>query len=97
MQFTEKAGKHSRDGGGMDGNYLSRLPFDKLMEKEFFDEQIQLIDPMGNPLPDMKYLLTGKNTNIRSESDIEGKTPRIDSGDKEDELQVKVDLKYYGK
>ena len=74
----------------MDSNYLSRLPFDKLMEKEFFDEQIQLIDPMGNPLPDMKYLLTGNNVNIKSESDIEGKTPRVDSGDKEDELKIQL-------
>ncbi|MGP9600497.1 DUF2345 domain-containing protein [Psychrobacter sp. AOP42-A1-21] len=90
MQFTEKAGKHSRDSGGMDGNYLSRLPFDKLMEKEFFDEQIQFLDPMGNPLPDMKYQLTGNNVNIKSESDIEGKTPRVDSGDKEDELKMQL-------
>ena len=89
-QFTEKGGKHSKVGGGMDSNYLSRLPFDKLMEKEFFDEQIQLIDPMGNPLPDMKYLLTGNNVNIKSESDIEGKTPRVDSGDKEDELKIQL-------
>ena len=89
-QFTEKAGKHSKTGGGVDSSYLSRLPFDKLLEKEFFDEQIQLVDPMGNPLPSMKYLLTGKNVNIKSESDTEGKTPRVDSGDKEDELKVKL-------
>ena len=89
-QFTEKAGKHSKAGGGVDSSYLSRLPFDKLLEKEFFDEQIQLVDPMGNPLPSMKYLLTGKNVNIKSESDIEGKTPRIDSGDKEDEIKMQL-------
>lgn len=89
-QFTEKGGKHSKAGGGMDSSYLSRLPFDKLMEKEFFDEQIQLVDPMGNPLPDMRYLLTGKNVNIKSESNIEGKTPRVDSGDKEDELKMQL-------
>ena len=88
--FTEKAGKHSKAGAGRDGSYLSRLPFDKLVEKNFFDEQFQLIDPMGNPLPDMKYLLTGKNVNIKSESDIEGKTPRIDSGDQEDELKMQL-------
>lgn len=96
-QFTEKGAKHSKAGGGMDSSYLSRLPFDKLMEKEFFDEQIQLVDPMGNPLPDMEYLLTGQDINIKSASDSEGKTPRIDSGDKENELKVKVDLKYHGK
>ena len=89
-QFTEKGGKHTRAGGGVDSSYLSRLPFDKLVEKDFFDEQFQLIDPMGNPLPDMKYLLTGKNVNIKSESDIEGKTPRIDSGDQEDELKMQL-------
>ena len=89
-QFTEKAGKHSKAGGGVDSSYLSRLPFDKLLEKEFFDEQVQLVDPMGNPLPDLDYLLTGKNINIKAKSDIEGKTPRVDSGDKEDELKVKL-------
>ena len=89
-QFMEKAGKHSKAGGGVDSSYLSRLPFDKLLEKEFFDEQIQLVDPMGNPLPSMKYLLTDKNVNIKSESDIEGKTPRIDSGDKEDEIKMQL-------
>ncbi|WP_201597125.1 DUF2345 domain-containing protein [Psychrobacter vallis] len=88
--FTEKGGKHSKAGGDLDSSYLSRLPFDKLMEKEFFDEQIQLVDPMGNPLPDMKYQLKGKNVNIKSESDIEGKTPRVDSGDKEDELKMQL-------
>ncbi|WP_352288873.1 DUF2345 domain-containing protein, partial [Psychrobacter sp. GW64-MNA-CIBAN-0177] len=31
-QFTEKAGKHSKAGGGIDSSYLSRLPFDKLVE-----------------------------------------------------------------
>ena len=96
-QFTEKAGKHTRAGGAIDSSYLSRLPFDKFTAKEFFDEQFQLVDPMGNPLPDMKYLLTGENVNIKAESNIEGKTPRIDSGYKENELKVKVDLKYYGK
>ncbi|MBH0065010.1 DUF2345 domain-containing protein [Psychrobacter sp. SZ93C1] len=90
MQFTEKAGKHSRDGGGMDGNYLSRLPFDKLMEKEFFDEQIQFLDPTGKPLTELEYRLTSKTVNIKSKSDGDGKTPRIDSGDKEDELKVKL-------
>ncbi|SLJ84073.1 DUF2345 domain-containing protein [Psychrobacter sp. DAB_AL43B] len=86
--FTEKAGKHSKAGGGMDGNYLSRLPFDKLLEKEFFDEQIQFVDPMGNALPDIQYLLTGKNINIKAESDRDGKTPRVDSGDQEDTFKV---------
>ncbi len=89
-EFTEKAGKHTRAKGGVDSSYLSRLPFDKLVEKEFFDEQIQLVDPMGNPLPDLDYLLTGKNVNIKAKSDIEGKTPRIDSGDVEDELKVEL-------
>jgi len=45
----------------------------------------------------MEYLLTGQDINIKSASDSEGKTPRIDSGDKENELKVKVDLKYHGK
>ncbi len=89
-EVTEKGGKHSKAGGAVDSSYLSRLPFDKLLEKEFFDEQIQLVDPMGNPLPNMKYLLTGKNVNIKSESDVEGKTSRIDSGDKEDEIKMQL-------
>ncbi|MEN2751485.1 DUF2345 domain-containing protein [Psychrobacter sp. FBL11] len=89
-EFTEKGGKHSRAKGGVDSSYLSRLPFDKIVEKEFFDEQVQLVDPMGNPLPNMKYLLTGKNVNIKSESDVEGKTSRINSGDKEDEIKMQL-------
>ncbi len=89
-EVTEKGGKHGKAGGGIDSSYLSRLPFDKLLEKEFFDEQIQLVDPMGNPLPGMKYLLTGRNVNIKSESDVEGKTPRVDSGDKKDEIKMQL-------
>ncbi|MGP9715826.1 DUF2345 domain-containing protein [Psychrobacter sp. AOP22-C1-22] len=89
-QFTEKGGKHSKAGGGMDSSYLSRLPFDKLIEKEFFDEQVQFLDPTGTPLPDLEYRLASKNLNIKAKSDSEGKTPRIDSGDTEDDLKVKL-------
>ncbi|MGP9715567.1 DUF2345 domain-containing protein [Psychrobacter sp. AOP22-C1-22] len=87
-QFTEKGGKHSKTGGGVDGLGLAGLPFDKLLKKEFFDEQIQFVDPMGNALPDIQYLLTGKNINIKAESDRDGKTPRVDSGDQEDTFKV---------
>ena len=89
-QFTEKAGKHSKAGGGVDSSYLSRLPFDKLLEKEFFDEQVQFLDPTGKPLTELEYRLTSKTVNIKSKSDDDGKTPRVDSGNKEDELKLKL-------
>jgi len=87
-QFTEKAGKHSKAGGAVDSSYLSRLPFDKMVEKEFFDEQVQFLGPTGTPLTDLEYRLTSKTVNIKSKSDAEGKTPRVDSGDIEDKLKV---------
>ena len=88
--FTEKGGKHSKAGGGADSSYLSRLPFDKLLEKEFFDEQVQFLDPTGKPLTELEYRLTSKTVNIKSKSDSDGKTPRVDSGNKEDELKLKL-------
>ncbi|WP_435950783.1 DUF2345 domain-containing protein [Psychrobacter sp. DM8] len=89
-EVTEKGGKHSKAMGAVDSSYLSRLPFDKLVEKEFFDEQVQFLDPTGTPLTDLEYRLMSKTVNIESKSDSEGKTPRVNSGDKEDELKVKL-------
>ncbi|MBE0405578.1 DUF2345 domain-containing protein [Psychrobacter sp. AOP22-C1-22] len=92
-QFTEKGGKHSKAGGGMDSSYLSRLPFDKLIEKEFFDEQIQFLNTAGLPIKNIDYHLLGKNLNMKAKVDDAGKTVRADTDTKSEKLETKIIFK----
>ena len=89
-QFTEKAGKHSKAGGGVDSSYLSRLPFDKLLEKEFFDEQVQFLNTAGLPIKNIDYHLLGKNLNMKAKVNDEGKTVRADTDTKSEKLETKI-------
>ena len=89
-QFTEKGGKHSKAGGGADSSYLSHLPFDKLMEKEFFDEQFQFLNMAGLPIKNIDYHLLGKNINIKAKVNDDGKTVRADTDTKAEELKAKI-------
>lgn len=89
-QFTEKAGKHTRGKGGVDSNYLSRLPFDKLVEKEFFDEQVQFLNTAGLPIKNIDYHLLGKNLNMKAKVNDEGKTVRADTDTKSEKLETKI-------
>ncbi len=92
-EFTEKAGKHTRAGGSVDNSYLARLPFDKLVEKEFFDEQVQFLNAAGLPIKNIDYQLLGKNINIKTKVDDEGKTVRADTDTKSEKLETKIIFK----
>ena len=92
-EFTEKAGKHTRAGGGVDSSYLARLPFDKLVEKELFDEQFQFLNAAGLPIKNIDYQLLGKNINIKTKVDDEGKTVRADTDTKSEKLETKIIFK----
>lgn len=92
-EVIEKGGKHSRAKGGIDSSYLSRLPFDKLVEKEFFDEQVQFLNMAGLPIKNIDYQLLGKNLNIETKVDDDGKTVRADTDTKSEELKTKIIFK----
>ncbi|MGP9600989.1 DUF2345 domain-containing protein, partial [Psychrobacter sp. AOP42-A1-21] len=59
MQFTEKAGKHSRDGGGMDGQGLPLLPETKNTSK-----QMQFTDDDDVPYANTPYTATYANGRV---------------------------------
>ena len=63
MQFTEKAGKHSRDGGGMDGLSLAGLPSLIAGAVQNFNLRFMVKNSIGNPAPNQKYLLISENGN----------------------------------
>ena len=92
-EVVEKGGKHSRAKGGIDSSYLSRLPFDKLVEKEFFDEQVQFLNMAALPIKNIDYQLLGKNLNIETKVDDDGKTVRADTDTKSEELKTKIIFK----
>ncbi|WP_288998649.1 DUF2345 domain-containing protein [uncultured Psychrobacter sp.] len=89
-EVTEKAGKHSKAGGAVDSSYLSRLPFDKIVEKEFFDEQVQFLNTAGLPIKNIDYHLLGKNINMKAKVNDAGKTVRADTDTKSEKLETKI-------
>ncbi|MGP9493340.1 DUF2345 domain-containing protein [Psychrobacter sp. AOP7-B1-24] len=72
MQFTEKAGKHSRDGGGMDGQGLAGLPTTPTAYRLRFhlknDDEV--------PYSYTPYIITNENTDEKFEgiTDNDGHT-----------------------
>ncbi|MEN2751481.1 DUF2345 domain-containing protein [Psychrobacter sp. FBL11] len=92
-EFAEKGGKHGKAGGAVDSSYLSRLPFDKLVEKEFFDEQVQFLNTAGTPIKNIDYRLIGKNLNVEAKVDDEGKTVRADTNTESETLETKMIFK----
>ncbi len=92
-EVTEKGGKHSKAVGAVDSSYLSRLPFDKLLKKEFFDEQVQFLNAAGIPIKNIDYELLGRKLRIKGRVDDEGKTVRADTDTEAEKLETKIIFK----
>ncbi|AMN66984.1 DUF2345 domain-containing protein [Psychrobacter sp. P11G5] len=92
-EVVEKGGKHGKAGGGVDSSYLSRLPFDKFIEKEFFDEQVQFLNAAGIPIKNIDYELLGRKLRIKGRVDDEGKTVRADTDTESEKLETKIIFK----
>ncbi|MGP9777817.1 DUF2345 domain-containing protein, partial [Psychrobacter sp. AOP22-C2-17] len=87
-QFTEKAGKHSKAGGGMDGLGLEKLP-SKMLETDnslrvIYDEDTQL------PIKNCHYRITKPDRSFETGiTDKTGKTHIIE-GYNIEELEIEV-------
>ena len=91
MQFTEKAGKHSRDGGGMDGQGLAGLP--SLVAGAMYKAQFKFADDDDIAYANTPYIAINENTKETFEgvTDIEGNTETFYSSDP-DEIKVHLRL-----
>ena len=91
MQFTEKAGKHSRDGGGMDGQGLAGLP--SLVAGAMYKAQFKFADDDDIPYANTPYIAINENTKETFEgvTDTEGNTETFFSSDPD---EIKVHLKH---
>ncbi|WP_319021023.1 DUF2345 domain-containing protein [Psychrobacter sp. FME61] len=94
MQFTEKAGKHSRDGGGMDGQGLAGLPSKQLkltksMLNLMYGEGFQLLEKETQlPIANQTVWIKRANGDVQMlQTDKEGKTPQI-TEDKEEDIEL---------
>lgn len=97
MQFTEKAGKHSRDGGGMDGQGLAGLP-SKVIETDnnlriVYDEGFVVVDEdTQEPIPNCHYKITKPDGSIETGiTNQKGQTKVIESYTIED---LKIEVKF---
>ena len=97
MQFTEKAGKHSRDGGGMDGLSLAGLPSiipeKKTLMDGVYSLAYQFLDDDDEPYANTPYTATNKQTGeeFKGMTDKDGWSERFRS-DSEDEIEVHLEL-----
>ncbi|MBH0087326.1 DUF2345 domain-containing protein, partial [Psychrobacter sp. SCQQ22] len=91
MQFTEKAGKHSRDGGGMDGQGLAGLP--SLVAGAMYKAQFKFADDDDIAYTNTPYIAINQNTKEIFEgiTDAEGNTETFFSSDPD---EIKVHLKH---
>ena len=90
MQFTEKAGKHSRDGGGMDGQGLAGLPAFGHANSICF----RFTDDDDIPFSETQYIATNKATGekIHGTTDKEGMTQRFYTKTPEEfEIHLEID------
>ena len=94
-QFTEKGGKHSKAGGGMDGLGLAGLP-DKFIETDgslrvVYDEGFVIVDEdTQEPIPNCQYRITKPDGSIETGiTNQEGRTKVIESYAIED-LKIEV-------
>ena len=93
-QFTEKAGKHSKAGGGMDGLGLAGLP--SLIAGAMFKAQFKFADDDDIAYTNTPYIAINENTKETFEgvTDAEGNTETFYSSDP-DEIKVHLKLDNY--
>ncbi|WP_250162820.1 DUF2345 domain-containing protein [Psychrobacter sp. WY6] len=93
-QFTEKAGKHSKAGGGMDGLGLAGLP--SLIAGAMFKAQFKFADDDDIAYTNTPYIAINENTKETFEgvTDAEGNTETFYSSDS-DEIKVHLKLDNY--
>lgn len=92
-QFTEKAGKHSKAGGGRDGMGLAGLPDEKILST-LYSIAYKFTDDDGNPLAFVEYEATNLTTGeqISGKTDEHGITERFSSNNPEEiEVYLKLD------
>ena len=96
-QFTEKAGKHSKAGGGMDGLGLARLP-SKMLETDnslrvIYDEGFIIIDEDTQlPIQNCHYRITKPDGSFETGiTDKKGKTHIIEGYNIE---QLEIEVKF---
>ncbi|MFK3869465.1 hypothetical protein ACI2IV_13550, partial [Psychrobacter faecalis] len=94
-QFTEKAGKHSKAGGGIDGLSLAGLPSKSIETDDnlriVYDEGFVIVDEdTQEPIPNYHYKITKPDGSIETGiTDDEGRTKVIESYAIED-LKIEV-------
>ena len=94
-QFTEKAGKHSKAGGGIDGLSLAGLPSKSIETDDnlriVYDEGFVIVDEdTQEPIPNCHYKITKPDGSIETGiTDDEGRTKVIESYAIED-LKIEV-------
>ncbi|PKG36700.1 hypothetical protein, partial [Psychrobacter sp. Sarcosine-3u-12] len=88
--FTEKAGKHSKAGGGVDGLGLAGLP--SLIAGAMFKAQFRFADDNDIPYANTSYIAINENTKETFEgiTDAEGSTENFYSSDSN---KIKVHLR----
>jgi uncharacterized protein (DUF2345 family) len=89
-QFTEKAGKHSKAGGGLDGLGLAGLP--SLIAGAMFKAQFKFADDDDIPYANTSYIAINENTKETFEgmTDAEGNTETFYSSNSD---EIKAHLK----
>ena len=89
-QFTEKGGKHSKAGGGMDGLGLAGLP--SLIAGAMYKAQFKFVDDDDIAYANTPYIAINENTKETFEgvTDSEGSTETFYSSDPD---EIKVHLK----
>ncbi|MDN3454744.1 hypothetical protein, partial [Psychrobacter sp. APC 3350] len=102
MQFTEKAGKHSRDSGGMDGLSLAGLPSiipeKKTLMDGVYNLAYQFINDEKEPYANIPYTAINKRTGeeFNGVTDKDGWSERFYSNN-EDEIEVHLELDWQTK
>ncbi|WP_307783313.1 DUF2345 domain-containing protein [Psychrobacter immobilis] len=93
-QFTEKAGKHSKAGGGRDGLGLAGLP--SLIAGAMFKAQFRFADDNDIPYANTSYIAINENTKETFEgiTDTEENTETFFSSNS-DEIKVHLKLDNY--
>ncbi|MCZ1178703.1 hypothetical protein [Acinetobacter pittii] len=85
-KFEVKAGQHIFKGGAEVGVNLEGLP-----AYEKYDEKFNLFLPSGKPLTNVSYNIQSNNQSFMAETDVKGKTKRINTKEAE---QLDVDLNW---
>jgi len=93
-KFTEKAGKHSKAGGGMDGLGLAGLP--SLVAGAMYKAQFKFADDLDIAYANTPYIAINENTKETFEgvTDAEGNTETFYSSDP-DEIKAHLKLDNY--